>query len=42
MREKKGKNLKHVNYLPEKSTGSETDVLPRNLFTFDLRLECLI
>ena len=34
--------MKHVKYLSEKSTGSETDVLPPKLFTFDLRLECLI
>ena len=36
------KIFKHVNYLPEKSTGSETDVFLPKLFTFDLRLECLI
>ena len=35
-------NREHVNYLLEKSTGSETDVFPPKLFTFDLRLECLI
>ena len=34
--------MKHIKYLPEKNTGSETDVLPPTLFTFDLRLECLI
>ena len=36
------KTLKNVNYLPEKSTGSETDVFPPKLFTFGLHLECLI
>ena len=41
-RSKFEQNLKHVNYLLEKSTGPETDVFPPKLFTFDLRLECLI
>ena len=36
------KIFKNVNYLPEKCTDSETDVFPLKLFTFGLRLECLI